>query len=92
MNISDLKAKLIGRIIVVHDCTDEKGDISLGHNRIMGEYEILDVLSPSMIQTKDYPTETCFARSEDLERVVNGGVAFIHPDEVYAYLKLNPVF
>jgi len=88
MNL-DLKKKLIGKVIVVHDCTDNKGDISLGHNRIMGEYEILDVLSDSSIRTKDYPTDTCFARPEDLEKIANGGIAFIHPNEVYAYLKLE---
>jgi len=77
----DLKKKLIGKVIVVHDL--------VGHNRIMGEYEIQDVLSNSSIKTKDYPTDTCFARSEDLEKIANGGVAFIHPNEVYAYLKLE---
>jgi len=53
----------------------------------MGEYEITGVEGDSTLILKDYPTPTHFAKSEDFAKFAEGQVAFIHPDEVYAYIK-----
>ena len=74
-------SNLIGKTIVIHDCSDPT------KLQLMGEYEILSVNNRGAIKVKDYPTDIHFSIDENFEKFAQGKVAFVHPDEVYAYLK-----
>lgn len=86
--MSDLKTVtydfLVGRTIVIHDCSDPK------KLQLMGEYEILSVNSNGVMKLKDYPTDVSFSKYENFLKFAQEKVAFIHPHEVYAYL--NPYY
>lgn len=72
---------LIGRTIVIHDCYDPHSLI------LIGKYEILSVSEKGVMKLKDYPTNVFFSKQESFVDFTEGKVAFIHPNEVYAYLK-----
>lgn len=72
---------LVGRTWLVFDTYN-------GKSKQMGKEEVItSVDSDGGIESKDYPTKHFFSNEEDFNSFMDGKVAWIHPGEVYAFLK-----